>query len=248
MKILAIIGSPRKGNTLNVTKEFEKELHKLGKFDFEYLFLDELDMKICIGCHNCLFKGEDKCPYYKEQKMIIDKMLKADGIILASPVYVMNVTALMKNFIDRICYICHRPALFRQDIMTIVTTGALGQKTVTRYLRSIAEVWGARSITSFAQATPPDGYKIDKKKLIKKARQFYHNLNKKAFSPTLNQLIQFRFQRAIFTSNPGKAISPADYEYFKTLKGKNFNVPSKINPIKNAASFIFFKIFSGFLR
>ena len=41
--------------------------------------------------------------------MIREEMLNADGLIFVSPVYAHQVTALMKNFIDRFAYVLHRP-------------------------------------------------------------------------------------------------------------------------------------------
>jgi len=58
MKILAIIGSPRKkGNSYKATKEVEERMKQLGKVEFEYLFLKDADLKMCSGCFNCVSKG-----------------------------------------------------------------------------------------------------------------------------------------------------------------------------------------------
>ena len=59
MKILAICGSPRKGNTysaLNTIKE------NFPDIDFEILMLKDLHFELCKGCYACILRGEDKCP------------------------------------------------------------------------------------------------------------------------------------------------------------------------------------------
>ncbi len=126
--ILVIFGSPRRGNSYKVTKRFEEELKKIGNYEFEYVFLSDAGLKFCMGCHNCLFLGEEKCPAKDDKDKIYSRMLKSDGIVLVSPVYVVNVSGLMKNFIDRMCFVCHRPSLFRHDVIVISTTAAMGLK------------------------------------------------------------------------------------------------------------------------
>ena len=45
MKIIAIMGSPHKGNTLELTQRVEERLKTLGDMDFEYLHLKDADLK-----------------------------------------------------------------------------------------------------------------------------------------------------------------------------------------------------------
>ena len=100
MKVLTIMGSPRKkGNTYKVTRMVEESMMKVGKVEFEYVFLKDLKLKTCLGCQACFNKGEDLCPLKDDRIMLEEKMHKADGIIFTSPNYVFNVSGLMKNFI-----------------------------------------------------------------------------------------------------------------------------------------------------
>jgi multimeric flavodoxin WrbA len=48
-------------------------------------------------------------------------MHAADGVIFATPVYVMNVSALMKTFIDHFSYIYHRPRFFDKKALLLST-------------------------------------------------------------------------------------------------------------------------------
>ena len=120
MKILAIIGSPRgKGKGYEIVKMIEAKMKAKGDVDFDYLFLKDASLKPCIGCYNCLAMGEDKCPLADQRSSIEKQMLDADGIILSSPVYVLNVSSPMKNFIDRFAYTNHRPRFFSQKVLTV---------------------------------------------------------------------------------------------------------------------------------
>lgn len=112
MKILVIMGSPRKGNTYRATKKIEKSMQSMGSVEFEYLMLKDTDLSQCRGCFVCFTKGEDHCPCKDDAPVIEQKMHSADGVIFATPVYGMNVSALMKLFIDRFSYIFHRPRFF----------------------------------------------------------------------------------------------------------------------------------------
>ena len=91
MKVLAIIGSLRKGNTLDVVQEVEKHMKELGEVEFEYLFLKDANLELCKGCFNCLTKGDEFCPIKDDRVEIEKRMLESDGVILASPVYVHNL-------------------------------------------------------------------------------------------------------------------------------------------------------------
>lgn len=63
MKILVIFGSPRKKNSYLVIKALETEMQKLGEIEFEYIFLKDLSLATCIGCHSCLFMEKKSVLY-----------------------------------------------------------------------------------------------------------------------------------------------------------------------------------------
>ncbi|MBS3740680.1 MAG: flavodoxin family protein [Candidatus Cloacimonetes bacterium] len=241
MKIVVIFGSPRKKNSYLVTKQFETEMKKLADFEFEYIFLKQADIKQCIGCHNCLFYGEEKCPFPDVRENILQKLLTADGLIFVSPVYVAQVTAIMKNFIDRLSFLCHRPALFDQDVMVISTTGVMNLKDVLKYLKDVAYIWGAKTVTTFGLVTPPDKSETEIKQDIKikeAVEIFYKNLNTKNLTPALSQVIQFKAQRTFLGSELTKEVSPKDYEHYSKLQNKSYYVPAKINFFKRTCGWL----------
>lgn len=129
MKIIAIMGSPRgKGSGYKIVKMIEERMKAMGKVEFEYLFLKDANLKPCLSCYNCMAKGEDKCPLKDDRAVIEQELLTADGFILSSPVYVSNVSWLMKNFIDRFAYMNHRPQFHRQKMLTVVNMGGTDNK------------------------------------------------------------------------------------------------------------------------
>ena len=101
MKVLVIMGSPRKGKTYRAAKKIEESMQSMGNVEFEYLMLKDAGLSQCSGCLVCFGKGEDHCPHKDNAHIIEQKMHAADGVIFATPVYGMSVSALMKTFIDR---------------------------------------------------------------------------------------------------------------------------------------------------
>ena len=99
MKILAIVGSPRlKGNTSYLVNQALDEARKLGA-QAEKIVLSKYEVNPCLGHDDCA--SLDSCRQKDDAGWILDRFCGADGVILATPVYYYNVTAQMKNFIDR---------------------------------------------------------------------------------------------------------------------------------------------------
>jgi multimeric flavodoxin WrbA len=245
MKILVIIGSPHKGNTYRAAKKIEEFMQSKGTAEFEYLMLKDTDLSQCSGCFVCFVKGEDHCPCKDDASVIEQKIHDADGVIFATPVYGMNVSALMKNFIDRFSYIFHRPRFFDKKALLLSTTGALGLKEVLDYLKLVAGIWGFEVSCHVGIVTPP--MQLSKKKeqendlkLEKAALEFYNALHKKRRSPGIKDVLVFHAQKASF-GELGQS-SPADYTYWKE-KGwlspeANYCVDVPINPVYNAIGWI----------
>ncbi len=99
MKILAIVGSPRlNGNTNFLVDQALDEAAKLGATT-EKIVLSQHEVSPCLGHDNCASLAA--CIQKDDAGWIIDKFYEADGVILGSPVYYLNVTAQMKAFMDR---------------------------------------------------------------------------------------------------------------------------------------------------
>ena len=102
MKVVAFNGSARKdGNTAILVNVVFKELKKAG-IKTELVQLSGKKIRGCIACMKC-FENQDKRCALKGDVIndCIEKMLEADGIILASPTYFSDVSAEMKALIDR---------------------------------------------------------------------------------------------------------------------------------------------------
>jgi len=107
MKILGFMGSPRvKGLNAQLIDSAFKGAQSKGaetkKFD-----LIKCNIQFCRGCFKCMFENHElpigKCTLDDDMAGILEEYRQADGYILASPVYDVGVTAIMKNFLERKC-------------------------------------------------------------------------------------------------------------------------------------------------
>ncbi|PLX72817.1 MAG: flavodoxin family protein [Desulfuromonas sp.] len=102
MKVVAFNGSARKkGNTSILVSTVFGELEKEG-IETEEFTLAGSRIQGCTACYRCFSTKDKRCAVTNDiANECIDKMLEADGIILASPTYFADMTAEMKALIDR---------------------------------------------------------------------------------------------------------------------------------------------------
>ena len=102
MKIVILNSSPNveKGNTHVMVESFKHGAESAGA-EVENIFLAKYEIKPCTACFSCWFKTPGKCVLNDDAEMILDKMSKANLIVFATPLYVDNVSGIMKNLMDR---------------------------------------------------------------------------------------------------------------------------------------------------
>jgi multimeric flavodoxin WrbA len=248
MKIIAIMGSPKgKGSGYKIVKMIEDRMIAMGDVEFEYLFLKDANLKPCTGCYNCMTKGEDKCPLKDDRALIKQKLLAADGVILSSPVYVNNVSWLMKTFIDRFAYTNHRPCFHREKVLSVANMAGGGQKETLSALKNA--LGGSRIVHKLEIATPP--WLQTKRAVAKKeraidaaAKKFYRAcLDTSLPSPTLNSYIDFLIRQKLYLEC--RQIFPADYAFYK---GKAYYFDTSVNPIKAAAAKVIVRVMMNMMK
>lgn len=243
MKILVIMGSPRKGNTFRACEELRELMQQDIPVEFEYLWLKDAHLLPCKGCYVCISRGEENCPNHDDAPAIEQKMREAAGVIFASPVYGMNVTGQMKSFVDRFCYLFHRPRFFDKKALLLSTTGALGTDNVLKYLNTIAGIWGyeiaGKAGIVIPPGTPLAPFRVTQKQKALKlaAKDFSAALQRKTRkSPGLMDVIIFHAQRAAFSQMEKE--SPCDYQYWKTQgwlsPDARYYVDVTVNPLYGA--------------
>jgi multimeric flavodoxin WrbA len=241
MKILVIIGSPRKGNTFHAAERIREILQQKLAMDWECVMLRDVNLEQCRGCYACFAKGEEYCPVKDDASSLEQKMQDADGVIFATPVYGFQVSGLMKVFIDRHAYIFHRPRFFRQKALLLTTAGAVGIKEVLNYLDLVARIWGfdvAARVGIVSSATmgalPACRVKDNERRLQEAAEAFLEALQRGTRSkPGLLDVIFFHVGRA--PSAELGELAPVDHNYWADQgwleKGRRYYVDVPVNPL-----------------
>lgn len=99
MKVLGIMGSPRiEGNTDLLLDEALKGAQS-QQAEVEKIVVDKLKITPCREYYGCLKDGN--CVIRDDMDDIYPKLLEADGIIVASPIFFYGLAAQLKALIDR---------------------------------------------------------------------------------------------------------------------------------------------------
>jgi multimeric flavodoxin WrbA len=127
MKILALIGSPRrKGNTDTLVEHILRGSETKGHTN-EKLYLYDYEISPCIDCRSCK-SGKMVCTIKDEMQEICQKMEAADLIIFGTPLYWYGPTGKMKLLIDRMRpYIANKKLKGKKAL--VVTPSEEGEKS-----------------------------------------------------------------------------------------------------------------------
>ena len=130
MKICILMGSPRKeGNTAALMNAAIDEFERF-KHEVEVIWLYDQEIQPCLACRGCQ-KDWTKfgCVRNDDVQNIADKLLAADMIIFATPIYSWYCTAPMKALMDRLVYGMNKyygekkgPALWAGKAVASITT------------------------------------------------------------------------------------------------------------------------------
>ncbi len=120
-KVLVWEGSVRKdGNTALLARAFADGagLHH----DVEMLSVADYRVHPCVGCNGCYSAEAHRCVQRDDMAVIYDKLMEADVLVLASPVYFYGISAQLKTWVDRL----HTPMRndFRIRKLGLILVGA----------------------------------------------------------------------------------------------------------------------------
>ena len=90
----------KQGNTSALVKSFTEGARDSGNTVTEF-YLQTMTIRGCLGCMGCKGKA-DPCTQKDDMSQIYDAFLKADVIVLASPVYFLGIAGTLKTAIDRL--------------------------------------------------------------------------------------------------------------------------------------------------
>lgn len=101
MKIIILMGSPnRKGSTSILLENFVKGAEEAGH-SCEIIDVCHADIRPCTGCVSCGYEGP--CVQKDDVETIRRKILSADMVVFATPLYYYGMSAQLKTVVDRFC-------------------------------------------------------------------------------------------------------------------------------------------------
>lgn len=107
MKVLLLNGSPKaKGNTALALREMESVFAQEG-IETEVIHVGNQAVRGCVACGSCYRNG--KCVFEDVVNELAPKFEKADGLVVASPVYYASANATLTAVLDRLFYSTHFP-------------------------------------------------------------------------------------------------------------------------------------------
>ena len=145
-KVLILSGSPRKdGNSDILCNEFMRGAIESGT-EVEKIRVAEKKIGFCTGCYACRNTGV--CAIKDDMAEVMQKLIDADVIVLASPVYFYSIDAQLKALIDRT--VCRWTEVKDKEfyyIMTAADSGIESMETTLACFRGYADcVEGAKEM------------------------------------------------------------------------------------------------------
>ncbi len=215
--IVAINGSPHEGigNTSQMIQMVGKNL---ATYDIalDEIFLSAQHIKYCTGCAMCLDKGI--CWLKDDFKALIKKVLEADAVILASPVYVFHVSGQMKTFLDRAMGYGHRPRESWKPGLAVSVSAGCGETPTSQYLADVLRIFGAYPVGTFtAQAVGPGEF-LGQGAVEARAKSLARDLaealeSQERYPATDRDLTFWHFMGNLVKEN--KELMGADYEHWE---------------------------------
>jgi hypothetical protein len=161
-----------------------------------------------------------------------------DGVIVASPVYVDDVSGRIKNWMDRLAYLSHRPPMSGKCAFTLATVGGSPTARTLRTMDGALLTWGFHLVgrTGFKMgelATGEDLRRFQPSTDRVAERLFAAIASSRALRPAFMSLMAFRIQQLVWQREPPGSYDRAYWEAQRWLSpGCTFYVPHRANLIK----------------
>lgn len=225
MKILALIGSYRKnGNTDRVIHLMKEHLQSIAQqqtipLELETVYLGDIQLGNCRGCRICMDRGEDRCPVKDDLLDLKQKMKESHGLLVASPVYVDDVSGITKTWIDRLAHVCHRPEFAGKSAYAIATTGSSPCNRTLGTLTQALSTWGycIAGKQGFKMGARMDKAQIQSRydqQVEKAARKFFNTIHLRQYEvPSFRSLMTFKIQQLAWQREGKTSEGRGSYDY-----------------------------------
>jgi multimeric flavodoxin WrbA len=247
LKIIALVGSHRmRGNTARIVDLIAEHMQESAArqsrtVEIETIYLAHQEIGLCRGCRVCFDRGEEQCPLRDDLLAIRAKMQEADGLIVAAPVYVNDVNGAVKNWIDRLAFVCHRPEFAGKAAYLVATVADSPTGHALRTMQVALQTWG---YTIVGKAGFKMGALMDQDQMVTRyqhraqriAEALVHSVaTGRCRKPSFLSLMTFKIMQLARQRNPDESI---DYAYWRscgwTDPGRDFFIAHRAGQIKVA--------------
>jgi len=243
-KVTAFVGSAHKRNTHKAVVQFLDNLKAHGDVETEIVTLSDYRLEACRGCRACFDKGEEFCPLKDDRDVLLGKIAASDGVVFATPVYMFQMSGIMKTFLDRFGVFGHRPRFFGKVFTGIATQGFGGGNDVLKCFEMVGRTTGFNTVKgSVITAFDPPPEKVQRKIdsiLAQHSRRFYAALAKPAFpAPSWFMLVGFRMGRTTIARELDDR--SLDYRYYaeKGWLKSDYYYTARLGLLKKTAGSLF---------
>ncbi len=261
MKILTLVGSYRRhGNSDQLVALIQEHLQRIAaqrgqELELETIYLGHQALNPCRGCRACFDRGEDKCPCRDDLLAVKAKMLAADGLLVASPVYVDDVSGITKTWIDRLAHVCHRPEFAGKCAFLVATVGGSPTGHALRTLNVALRTWGYHIVGQAgfkmgALMRPEASAARFKGQAEKIAAQLFEAIAARRYArPSFYSLMMFKIQQSAWQRAADR--DTVDYRYWQNQgwlePNRTFYIAHEANPLKVALARLAGRIITPFV-
>ncbi len=100
MKVLVVVGSPRRGGNTDIVLGNMADVFEGRGFEVNKVYLNEIGMRGCQGCMSCK-KTAERCVQQDGMTPVYDLIQSSDPVLMGAPVYLWDVAGQFKLFVDR---------------------------------------------------------------------------------------------------------------------------------------------------
>lgn len=138
-RIVVLAGSPRKGGNSDILcEQFSRGAQEAGH-QVEQIFVRDKKIHYCVGCDTCKQRA-GLCAFDDDMAEVLEKMVTAHVIVMATPVYFYTMDAQMKTLIDRT--VARYTEITNKEFYFIATAADDAQRSLERTIE------GFRGFTS----------------------------------------------------------------------------------------------------
>lgn len=134
-------------NCSNREKNCFKVLNDIKRDNDKLISLSNKEMKFCLGCDGCVNSLDKHCvlnDYITNN--VYSEMINENEIVIATPMYMSNINAILKNLIDRMNPFYHHPDLFKEKNVYLILVGQASKEeneeeigNIIKYFEGLSE-------------------------------------------------------------------------------------------------------------